>query len=100
MRIMEDQVARMADVPAPEPARNCNRGWFQPGDRRINREGRPRGSKVTMATSADLAARADRLQLLFLPERDVSYRLTAKLAFFVVNLPRDYEIVATRLDPA
>src|SRR5262249_33049235 len=63
---MDDQAEKLADGPAPEPT--PNRGRFAPGDPRINRQGRPRGSRkaATGADPADLAPRADRLRRLVL----------------------------------
>jgi hypothetical protein len=85
----------------PPPARN--RGWFQRGDRRINREGRPRGSKAGAAergAPGDRAPRADRLRLLELPERHVAFRFTHLAAFWIRNAPEDLEIVGARVDAA
>jgi hypothetical protein len=82
----------------PEPRRN--RGWFRAGDRRINREGRPFGSKATASTDVcpDLAVRPDRVKRLFVRERDLAWRLTRQFAPWYVNLPGDFEIVACRVD--
>src|SRR5262245_45690213 len=85
----------------PESPPTRNRGWFQPGDRRINREGRPRGSKARRPeTSAppDCAAVADRLKVLVLPVRDLAFRLGQQHAPWIVNLPDDVEIVSCRVD--
>jgi hypothetical protein len=80
-----------------------NRGWFRPGDRRINREGRPRGSKAGShegSAPADRAPCADRFMLLVLPARDLAWRLTKQNAPWIVNLPADFEIVGSRADAA
>jgi hypothetical protein len=80
-----------------------NAGWFQRGDGRINREGRPRGSKSAApegSTPADRAPRADRLKLLFVPGLEFAFRLCHPKGFWVTNLPPDFEIVSCRLDPA
>jgi hypothetical protein len=97
----ETEELAAADGPAPEPAPQPNRGWFRPGDHRINREGRPRGSKVSSAgqsISADCAPVADRIKRLFVRGRDLAWRLTRQNAPWVVNLPHDFEIVGCRFD--
>jgi hypothetical protein len=66
MVIMDEHVEKLAGGPVPEPRRN--RGWFRSGDARINREGRPRGSKAAAPSGdhpADRAGRADRLMRVF-----------------------------------
>jgi hypothetical protein len=96
---MEELVEQLADEPAPQR----NPGWFQKGDRRINREGRPKGAKAgpTEASApVDRAPCADRLKLLVLDAGDVQWRLSHEKAPWVVNLPRDFEIVSSRLDAA
>jgi hypothetical protein len=77
-----------------------NRGWFQAGDRRINREGRPYGSKAAASTdiSPDCAIQPDRVKRLFVPERDLAWRLTRQYAPWYVNLPDDFQIIACRVD--
>jgi hypothetical protein len=78
-----------------------NRGWFQPGDRRINRDGRPLGSKKAGSSAPeDRAPSADRLKLLVLPAADVAYRLTRPNAPWIINLPWGFEIVSARVDGA
>src|SRR5262245_28678446 len=85
----------------PEPPPQKNRGWFQPGDRRINRDGRPLGSKKAgPGEQQDGAPCADRLMLLALPERHVAFRLTHLKGGWVVNAPGDLEIVSSRGDSA
>jgi hypothetical protein len=82
-------------LPVETPPKR-NRGWFQPSDRRINREGRPRGSKAGSeegSAPAVRAPRADRLRLLVVPGRDLAWRLTNQNAPWMVNLPADFEIV-------
>lgn len=89
---MEEQVEKLPDA----LPRKRNPGWFQPGDRRINREGRPRGSKVgpeQRSVAAVRAPRADRLRLLVLPGCDLAWRLTNQNAPWIVNLPVDFEVV-------
>src|SRR6185312_3322999 len=67
--------------PAEEaPAVRSNRGWFQPGDRRINLQGRPRGSKPPVTEECaitDVAPRADRLKRLFIADRTILGWLTS-----------------------
>jgi hypothetical protein len=85
----------------PEGAPPSNRGWFRPGDRRINREGRPRGSKAAVPTGtrpADRAPYADRLKRLFVGERQLNCSLSRERHPWVINLPPDFRIVACRVD--
>src|SRR5262249_28286923 len=76
-----------------------NRGWFHGADPRINRNGRPRGSKAGPA-DADRAPSTDRLMLLVLSAAAVTFRLTRERAFWLLNAPQDMEIVGSRLDAA
>lgn len=94
---MEELVNSTADT---SPPAKSNRGWFQAGDRRINREGRPCGSKAAPAAEAYHAASADRIKLLFVPARVLALRLTALKGPWVENLPRDAEIVGCQRDHA
>lgn len=82
--------------------RKENAGWFRPGDQRINREGRPKGSKVVKDDSPapDRAVRADRVMLLFVPSEDMTLCLSPRNAPRVTNLPTDAEIVSCRMDLA
>jgi hypothetical protein len=96
---MDKQTEKLADGSVPEPKRN--RGWFQSGDSRINREGRPVGRQPIAADpQVDYARRADRLMRLFVPERRVACRLTYPVAPWIRNLPGDFRIVDCRLDYA
>lgn len=83
------------------PVARPNRGWFAPGDRRINRQGRPRGSKSAAAGGidpADCAPQADRLKRLLLPATEMVWHLGRPQGFWLSNLPADVEIVAARVD--
>jgi hypothetical protein len=66
------------EAPLPDgPPSAGNRGRFRRGDPRINREGRPRGSKAGSAEGGAPAVRApcaDRLMLLVLPGVDSARR--------------------------
>jgi hypothetical protein len=96
---MQEQVEKVPDGTPPK----SNRGWFQRGDRRINREGRPRGSKAGSddgSAPADRASCADRLMTLFVPGPDLAHRLSYGSGPWIVNLPGDCEIVAYRHDEA
>jgi hypothetical protein len=82
--------------------RKRNRGWFQPGDRRINREGRPRGSPKAEPPPRTLEIRADGADRLM----RVSYttnqlcellRTTGGVRVLMSNLPDDCEIVDIRV---
>jgi hypothetical protein len=96
---MQEQVATTLDETPPKK----NPGWFQPGDRRINREGRPKGCKAGAqggSAPADLAPRADRLKVLFLSGRDLTFRVSQQNAPWITNLPADVEIVGSSVDAA
>jgi hypothetical protein len=98
---IEKQAATGNGVPGPAPP--ANRGWFRPGDGRINREGRPRGSKAAAPEGADpagCAPRTDRLKVVRLRERDLAWRLTRQNAPWMTNLPADVRIVGCRVDAA
>src|SRR5262245_62052074 len=65
---MNEPIKKPVAEPVPEPAAastpTSNRGWFRAGDERINKQGRPRGSRKRAAGVADVARRADRLMRL------------------------------------
>jgi hypothetical protein len=90
----------MADEEVKGPVRKGNKGSFKPADERINREGRPRGSRVVQQDDpiVDRAPETDRLMLLILDRRDVIYRLTSQDAPWIINLPGDTQFVASRID--
>jgi hypothetical protein len=97
---MEEQVEGLLPEATQQPKRNA--GWFRPGDGRINREGRPQGSKAGLPTgiaAEDLAARADRVKRLFVPAQEIACHLSGRKAPFMANLPEDFEIVGSRFDP-
>jgi hypothetical protein len=96
---MEEQLENLPAEPRPKR----NRGWFRPGDRRINREGRPLGSKALLeegSPAADRAPCADRLMLLVVSGRDLAFRLSHHKGPVIVNLPADAQVVACRVDAA
>jgi hypothetical protein len=97
---MDEQSAQLTPEANSKPPVRPNRGWFRAGDRRINREGRPYGSKTAASTdiSPDCAFQPDRIKRLFVPERDLAWRLTRQFAPWYVNLPDDFQIVACRVD--
>lgn len=100
---MEKLAENAAGEGVPGPVAKTNRGWFRPGDGRINREGRPRGSKAAcqqQGQHAYLAPYTGRLQLLFFPKKDFLHRLSHGDAIWVVNLPDDWKIIACRIDAA
>jgi hypothetical protein len=90
---MEEQANNV--VGGPEGAPKKNAGWFQRGDGRINRDGRP---KKVWADCADRAPFAGRLMLLRMPRGDFLRRLADDGAPRIANLPPDCEIVASRAD--
>ncbi len=99
MQFMEEQVEMLLPVEVP-PKRN--RGRFRPGDPRINRGGRPRGSKRAAAAEGvapgDVAPSTDRLMALALPLRHFVHRLSHRFSIHFTNLPRDAELVASHVD--
>src|SRR5439155_3552593 len=100
---MEELVSQTTDLPAQECPLKTNRGRFQRRDPRINREGRPSGSKAGNkggSAATDLAPRADRLKLLTLPQEYLFGCLRHRNAASITNLPEDVEIIASRADHA
>src|SRR5262245_39961242 len=94
---MEEQAAEPVNG---HGQRTENAGWFRPGDRRINREGRPRGSKIVKDNSPapHRTGEADRVMLLFVPSKDMPLCLGPQKAPRVTNLPKDTEIVGGDMD--
>jgi hypothetical protein len=90
---MEEQANNVVGEPAPAPKKNA--GWFQRGDGRINRFGRPRKS---WAACTDLAPFAGRLMLLWVPRREFVRRLSSNCGPWAINLPADFEPVTFRVD--
>jgi hypothetical protein len=96
---MEEQVNPM-DGPPPTSLRS-NAGRFRSNDSRINKEGRPRGTRRVQADGpVELAPKTDRVMLLFLPGSDLIHRLGHQNAPWLTNLPADGQIVDSRLDKA
>jgi hypothetical protein len=89
----------LADKGAVEAVPKRNRGWFQRGDGRINREGRPKGSKAGSpgVGPADRAPCADRLMLVRVPRGNLKNTLSRPPTEYIENLPHDFEIVDCRL---
>ena len=87
---MEALVNQPADLP-PEPEPKSNRGRFQPGDARINREGRP-------PKGWNRARRADRLKCILLDAGDVIHRITHDRGPWIVNMPAGTRVVACHWD--
>jgi hypothetical protein len=100
---MDEPSEKLAADPIPEPLPRSNRGQFQPGDRRINREGRPQGSRKATAESVVLAPKAERLMWLELNGPTLlgclSFgRINLRDTRFVANLPQDTRVVGCRFD--
>jgi hypothetical protein len=93
---MEDLANNVVAESPPEPVPKRNAGWFQRGDARINRDGRP---KLAWAASADRARRAGRLKLFWMPRLELVHRLTRE-SLPAIGLPPDFEVVAFRVDAA
>jgi hypothetical protein len=102
---MDEPSEKLAADATPEPAPRSNRGRFQPGDRRINREGRPQGSRTAATGGEDMAPKADRLMRLEIKATTLlgclSFgRVDPRDTWFVANLPRDVQVVPCRFDAA
>jgi hypothetical protein len=98
---MTEQIEKLADGMVAKPPFRPNRGRFRPGDRRINREGRPRGSKLaalTVINPADCARSADRLQRFFVEQRVLKSCITQCRAPWIINLPVGFQFVDFRVD--
>jgi hypothetical protein len=97
---MNETAQELAAAPAPKKKGGRNRGWFRRGDKRINREGRPHGSKRALPDGprAELAQRADRVMLLFLHGNALCQRLRQEYAPSADNIPSDAEVVDVRFD--
>jgi hypothetical protein len=89
---MQEQVATLP-VETP-PKRNA--GWFQRGDPRINRQGRPKRPEAGLEEGkapAIRAACADRLMLVVVPGPDLVWRLRRQNSPWIPNLPEGAEVV-------
>jgi hypothetical protein len=95
---MEELVNNATAASVPEPSPKKNAGWFKPGDPRVNREGRPRGSKAPTAEPAIRAPRANGVMLLWVPQEETRHRLTSSCGPWIATLPEDYEIVESHVD--
>ena len=96
--VMEELVEQKAHLGPPPKS---NRGWFKPGDQRINRRGRPVGSKADPgeeAGPADRAAVTDGLMVLRLPSKLLACRIAFERGPWLTNLPVDFQIVSSRID--
>jgi hypothetical protein len=101
IRIMDENREKLAVETFPIPACRPNRGSFQPGDPRINRQGRPRGKKVRVAEGAPLpvlAEQTDRLMCFFVKSRVLISCLTQMKAPWM-RLPFGIQFVGCRVDP-
>jgi hypothetical protein len=93
---MDEQTNNARGEPAPDPEPKRNAGWVQRGsDSRRNIDGRP---PLAWADCIDPAPCAGRLMLVRVPRQDFARRLTGVYAPWAVNLPADFEIVASRVD--
>src|SRR4051812_9245306 len=70
--VMDNTTEKQAPERVPGPAPRQNRGWFRTKDERINREGRPKGSKAPATPrgpAVDHARQTDRIMRFFVPDR-------------------------------
>jgi hypothetical protein len=93
-----EQLAEQMHLGSPPKS---NRGWFKPGDQRINRRGRPVGSKAEPEDGAgdvDRAAATDSLMVLRLPLKLLACRIAFERGPWTTNLPVDFQLVSSRVD--
>jgi hypothetical protein len=92
---------QLADQMHGNPPGKANRGWFKAGDKRINRRGRPVGSKADPGEEAGLVERAavtDGLMVLRLPLKLLAGRIAFERGPWITNLPVDFHIVSVSVD--
>jgi hypothetical protein len=99
---MIEQANKLAEAFAPpelETARKHNRGWFQPGDARINRRGRPRQGPEAVARRARSGRPlCGNIAQFLLPASDFRQYLTGYKAPWLKNLPYNARFVAVEVD--
>jgi hypothetical protein len=96
---MNEQANGQALAGDPQAVRKRNRGWFQPGDGRINRMGRPRGPERAARRAQAGKPVCGRVRILFVPDDDLRRSLSSNLHPWLINLPKDFRIVAVDRDP-
>lgn len=97
---MDAQTQKLAVETTQKPKRKPNRGSFRPGDKRINREGRPTGSKLYEVESPlDLAQRTDRVLRMFVRDSVLCSCISQIQGPRISNLPDDFRIVGCRRAP-
>jgi hypothetical protein len=76
------------------PAKKPNPSWFKPGDARINRQGRPKGTKAVKQLSGHLVR-------LVVPGQYILFRyIRGELGPYMgTYLPPDVKIVDAQFDP-
>jgi hypothetical protein len=90
---------QLAEQMHGSPPGKANRGWFKAGDKRINRRGRPLGSKADLGdVSVERAAATDGLTVLRLPLKLLALRIAFERGPWITNLPVDFQIVSSRVD--
>jgi hypothetical protein len=98
---MSEQPSELMSEQPSEPAPGKpNAGWFKPGDRRINREGRPRGSrKAAQGTpAAVLAPKTDRLVLVPIPAEKLASQLSSPWDHSFISNWGEGQIVGACMD--
>jgi hypothetical protein len=98
---MDKTIEKQAAAAPQKPVPQRDGGWFGPGDRRINRGGRPRGKVVPEEERihpADYAKSADRLKRIFFDEAELICGLTQVSGPCLLNIPNFFEIVDCRVD--
>jgi hypothetical protein len=103
IRVVDDICEKLAVETTLVPAQQPNPGWFRSGgDRRINRQGRPRKSKTPLTVNSsgavNRAHRTDRVKSFFVPAGELHCLLQQRKPALIAKLPIDFIVVDCRVD--
>ena len=87
------------DNPVFNPPLKRNAGQFAKGDRRINRNGRPKGLAAALQRARAGKPQSGCLQTLFVPLSHFLAQIGKAQSPWVPNLPLQFEIVDAHMDP-